>query len=68
MGNLLILKAERVKKAIKQADMAKIVGCSIPAYNQKENGKRKFSQDEISVIAKTLDLSGDAIKEIFFTD
>ena len=67
MGNLLILKAERVKKGMNQSDMAKIIGCSVPAYNQKEKGKRKFSQDEISIITKELKLSGDMIKDIFFS-
>lgn len=68
MGNLLILKAERVKHGMKQADMAKKLGCSTPAYNQKENGKRRFSQDEITTISETLQLSGDSIKDIFFAN
>lgn len=66
MEKLKLLKAERVKFGLNQSDMARILGCSVPAYNQKENGKRSFSQNEISIIADTLHLSGENLKNIFF--
>ena len=68
MGNLIMLKAERVKHGLTQKEMAEIIGCSTPAYNQKEKGRRKFSQDEISVIVRRLGLSGEMIKAIFFDE
>ena len=68
MGNLLILKAERVKCGLNQKEMAEIIGCSTPAYNQKEKGRRSFSQEEISLIVKRLGLSGEMIKAIFFDE
>ena len=66
--NKNMLKSKRVLKGLSQPDMAKNLTCSVPAYNQKENGKRAFSAIEIAKISKVLDLSAEEIKDIFFTD
>lgn len=64
--NKNMLKSERVYRGLKQEDMAILIGCSIPAYNQKENGKRAFSVEEITIISSYFNLSGEKIRTIFF--
>ena len=64
--NKNMLKAERVLKGLSQSDMATFLDCSVPAYNQKENGKRPFTTLEIAKLTKFLDLSAEKIKDIFF--
>lgn len=66
MGNIKLLKLERIKRDKSQADIAKVLNCSVPAYSLKENGKRPFSQKEIAMLAEMFDMTGDTIKEVFF--
>jgi len=64
----LKLKALRVGSGMKQRDMSVLLGLKTEApYCQKENGKRQFSQREISIIAEHFNLTGNDIKSIFFT-
>lgn len=64
----LKLRSLRVGKGMRQKDMCSLLGLKGEAsYSQKENNKRPFSQQEIKKIADFFDLSGDDIKDIFFT-
>lgn len=64
----LKLKALRVGNGMKQKDLSALLGLKSEApYCQKENGKRQFSQREISIIVDRFNLSGNDIKDIFFT-
>mgnify|MGYP005872532745 CR=1 FL=1 len=64
----LKLRSLRVGKGMRQKDMCSLLGLKGEAsYSQTENNKRPFSQQEIKKIAYFFDLSGDDIKDIFFT-
>lgn len=68
MGNVKLLKIERIKCDKTQAEIARVLGCSVPAYSLKENGKRPFSQKEIALLTRLFRLSGDTVVEIFFAE
>jgi len=53
---------------MKQKDMCKLLGLKgESSYSLRENGKRAFSQIEIEMIATSFNLTGDQIKDIFFS-
>lgn len=62
------LKGIRVEKEKTQKDMAALIGKSIVTYGKKERGKVKFSNEEMTIIAKALDLTSDQVNAIFFDD
>lgn len=66
MINTLALKAARIKRGLKQEDLARIVGCSTAAYSKKENRKISFTVEEAGTVKRALGLSDDDVLEIFF--
>ena len=64
--NVQELKAARVKRDLKQSDVADMLHISIPAYSNKENGKSQFLLNEVDSIAKKFELSQSEIAMIFF--
>lgn len=55
------LKAARNNKGYTQDDMAVFLGMAKPTYCNKENGKMEFSENEMVMIAKILEVSLDYI-------
>lgn len=66
--NTNILKGVRVGFGYNQLDMANMIGISRKMYNYKENGKRDFTLSEIKKIAKHLNLTKEAVDQIFFNN
>ena len=58
----LELKSLRIKKDLKQSDMAELLEISKSSYCEKENGKREFKLKEALIIS---DFLGVNIKDIF---
>ena len=58
------LKGIRVEKGKTQKNMAK----SLVTYSKKERGEVEFSNEEMSIVAKALDLTSDQVNAIFFDD
>lgn len=59
------MKAYRMKKEIKQTEMADLLGISITAYRNKESGKTDFTITEAKKIA---DFFEESIDDIFFKE
>ena len=57
-----LLKSLRVRQGLKQKDVADILGIQTTSYNNKENGKRKFTVDEAIKLSKLFKCS---IEDIF---
>ena len=57
-----VLKSLRVQHDINQKEMAKLLGIAISSYNQKENGKYDFTQNEIE---KIIQIFNKPYEEIF---
>ena len=55
------LKGIRVEK-----NMAELIGKSLVTYSKKERGEVEFSNEEMSIVAKALDLTSDQVNAIFF--
>ena len=62
------LKAARVKRGLKQDDVAKMLNISLASYSCKENGKRAFLLDDINGLKMGLGLSQAEMDAIFFTE
>ncbi|MDO5061992.1 MAG: helix-turn-helix transcriptional regulator [Peptostreptococcaceae bacterium] len=60
------LKVERLRRNLKQKDVANILGITEASYSRKENGLRSFTGDEIKRLALALDLDVMRVNEIFF--
>ena len=58
------LKGIRVEKGKTQKNMAE----SLVTYSKKERGEVEFSNEEMSIVAKALDLTSDQVNAIFFDD
>ena len=56
------LKGIRVEKGKTQKNMAELIGKSL------ERGEVEFSNEEMSTVAKALDLTSDQVNAIFFDD
>ena len=61
------LKGIRVEKGKTQKNMAELIGKSLVTYS-KERGEVEFSNEEMSIVAKALDLTSDQVNAIFFDD
>ncbi len=48
--------------------MAELIGKSLVTYSEKERGEVEFSNEEMSTVAKALDLTSDQVNAIFFDD
>lgn len=62
---LRILKSKRVLIGLTQVEFATKLGMDARTYNLKENGKRKFSLEDINKVSKILDLSLSEVNDIF---
>lgn len=62
------LKGIRVEKGKTQKNMAELIGKSLVTYSKKERGEVEFSNEEMSIVAKALDLTSDQVNAIFFFD
>ena len=62
------LKGIRVEKGKTQKNMAEFIGKSLVPSSKKEPGEVEFSNDEMSIVAKALDLTSDQVNAIFFDD
>lgn len=56
------LKGLRISKRYNQTQMAELLGIGLTAYNQKENGIREFTIEEIK---KMVEIFGVTFEEIF---
>lgn len=63
----LKIKARLVEKGLKQSDLAKQLGISLPALNRKLNGISDFRLSELEEIAKILDIDEHQYKDYFFS-
>ena len=61
------LKGIRVEKGKTQKNMAELIGKSLVTYSKKERGEVEFSNEEMSIVAKALDLTSDQVNAIFST-
>lgn len=59
------LSQYREEKGFTQADMAKELGISVPAYSMYENGKRNIPANMVSKIKKILAIDENAANDIF---
>lgn len=62
------LKGIRVEKGKTQKNMAELIGKSLVTYSKKERGEVEFSNEEMSIVAKALDLTSDQDNCHFFPD
>lgn len=62
------LKGIRVEKGKTQKNMAESIGKSLVTYSKKERGEVEFSNEEVGIVAKVLDLTSDQVNAIFFDD
>lgn len=63
MTKHIVLKALLEEKGLNQTEVAKLLGISRTALNQKLNGKNDFLSEELSKLSKLLGVD----PEIFFT-
>jgi len=68
MVNINELRAARVRCGFTQKTLAQEIGISPSKLSMKENGRTRFTANDISSIAKALHLTMDDIAKIFFTD
>lgn len=66
--NTFVLKSQMALKGKSQKDMAEQCGITTGTFSKKINGKREFTQGEISAIAQTLNLTREQICDIFFAE
>lgn len=60
------LKAERVRQGKTRKYMACLIKKGVDTYTKKENGKVKFTTDEVVTVANDLDFTFDKFNDIFF--
>lgn len=66
--NTFVLKSQMALNGKSQKDMAEQCGITTGTFSKKINGKREFTQGEISAIAQTLKLTREQICDIFFAE
>ncbi len=59
-----LLKMLRAREGLNQADMAKMLGVSLPSYANKENGKAEWKVREARKISDFFDVS---VEDLFFS-
>ncbi len=67
MTNVILLKKKIDESGLKTAFIAKECGLSTQGLYNKINGKTEFTQYEIAVLKKLLDLTNDEAETIFFS-
>ena len=66
MTNKNLLRASLLENGMSDEDAAKLLSISRQSFSYKLNSKRKFTSDEISLLAHELKLSPDRVMKIFF--
>lgn len=56
--------AKRTNSKVRQEDMAEYLGISVPAYCNKEKGRRQFNSDETVLLIKFASDHNISIEEI----
>ena len=59
MGNSINFKGWAVSRGIKQKDIAKLLNVSVQTVNNKMNGKRNFTLDDIKKLNAAYGVSAD---------
>lgn len=62
------LRAEIARRKLSIPKLAKLINIDKTTLYSRINGETSFKQEEISAIAKILDLSPEKIMDIFFAD
>jgi|GEM_PF-3127554 len=60
-----VIKAILVRRGLKQKDLAKLLGISAAAVNEKIRGKSEFKESEINKLIK---ITGMTYEEIFLVE
>ncbi len=66
--NINDLKAEIARKNLSIPKLADLINVDKKTLYSRINGEKSFKQEEISAIAKVLELSSEQIMFIFFAD
>lgn len=65
--NSLALKGKRTSQGKNQQYMAKLIGVTVGAYSQRENGRVDFTPEEMTLISNDLDFTVGEFFSIFFS-
>lgn len=60
-----LLKSKRVLKGFTQEQIASKIGMNTKSYNLKENGKNRFSLEEVARVSEALKLTLEEVNDIF---
>ena len=60
-----LLKSKRVLNGLTQEQIATHIGINTKSYNLKENGKNRFSLEEVVKVSETLELTLEEVNDIF---
>lgn len=64
--NAIELKVARTRKGFTQEYVASCLGISTVGYSKKERGESGFSPEQITAVAKVLEMDQDQVNTIFF--
>lgn len=62
----LEIKGARARLGLKQYQMAEMLGTSVSTYSDKENGKRKFTDDEKVRLIQIFDWTPSQMNDYLF--
>lgn len=66
--NAIELKVARTRKGFTQEYVASCLGISTVGYSKKERGESGFSPEQITAVARVLEMDQDQVNTIFLTD
>ena len=66
MTNKKLLRASLLENGMTDEDGAKLLSISRQSFSYKINNKRKFTSDEISVLAHELKMTPERMMRVFF--
>lgn len=64
--NAIELKVARTRKGFTQEYVASCLGISTVGYSKKERGESRFSPEQITAVARVLEMDQDQVNTIFF--
>ncbi len=64
--NAIELKVARTRKGFTQEYVASCLGISTVGYSKKERGESGFSPEQITAVARVLEMDQDQVNTIFF--
>ena len=64
--NVLEVKLLRIRRGMKQSDMAAALGISTKKYSDKERGVTRFTDEEKVVAAKVLGMTWEQMNDFFY--